>query len=264
MRKQIERFQDWSGIGRPGRRKWIFVSIAIGLAVLGRVLEATVALPWLLAVSESIVRDLGTINVVNLAGQYYHYVSCSMPSDGGGAVCSAIHLIDPRNWLYGTWQTFEYIFFRADLNGTAYLVYLLAYIAGFAGAYAIYQRSEAEFHIVSLALLAAGTFVLGSVAALVMQILGIVLFLIFGRVVGLLILLGSEYQWVRDVWKRGRQAHRLLKRRSNDPNEVRAAAADVIEGAVDPLGEIRAIEDTADSLEKGADRIAGWLGRKRT
>ena len=260
----MERFQDWSGIGRPGRRKWIFVSIAIGLAMLGRVIEATDALPWLLAVSDAVVDDLWTINVINLAGQFYHFVSCSMPSGGGGAVCSASQLINPFNWLEGTWQTFEYIFFSAELNDTAYLVYLLAYVAGFASAYAIYKRSNAEYHIVNVALLAAGTFVFGSVAALVLQVLGIVLFTIFGRVVGFFILLGTEYTWVRDVWKRARQAQRLLKQRTNDPSAARNAAADVLEEAVDPLREIRKIEDTADTLEKSAHHIASWLGRKRT
>ena len=264
MQDQIERFKDWSGIGRPGRRKWIFVAIAVGLAVLGRVLEASHALPALRAFSNSMVHDLRTINVINLAGLYYQNVSCSMLPDGGGSICNVGKLIIPTNWFRGTWETFEYIFFRADLNETAYLVYLLAYIAGFAGAYGIFKRSNAEFHIVSVALLSAGTFVLGSVAALVMQVLGIVLFFIFGRVVGLLILLGGEYKWVRDVWKRARQAHQLLNRRSNHPDAARAAAADVLEEAVDPLREIRSIEDTANSLEKGADRVAGWLRRRRT
>lgn len=264
MSGYIERFQDWSGIGRPGRRKWIFVSISVALFVLGRIVEATVSLPWLRDVSDAILNDLWTINVINLAGQYYHFVSCSQPTEYLGAACSAAQLIDPRNWLEGTWQTFEYIFFDAPLNDTAYLVYLLAYIAGFAGAYSIYKRSQAELHLVSIALLAVGTFALGSVAALVMQVLGIVLFFIFGRVVGLFILLGGEYKWVRDVWKRGRQAHKILSRGSNHPEAARAAVGDILEGTVDPLRDIRDIEDSANEMERTYDRIAGWFGRKRT
>lgn len=258
MRDLIARLQDWTGIGRPGRRKWVFLIGAVVLALVGQILRNIPLLQRLEGVAWGIVHDLGNINVFSFLGTYIQRLSGNF--------------INPVQWIVSVPAAAVDTMSRSP-SSVALLVYLFAFAAGLAFANYLYRQmvrpwfvrvtsvpgttvSADETNLLDLVFIAIGAVFLTTVAALGLQVFAIVVFALFGGALGLAIYFGTSGKWIVDLYKAGRKAYAVG--RSRDLGEMKDAVADVVLGErTDPLAKAKEINDTANSLEKAADWVDG-------
>lgn len=260
LQKLISRFQDWSGIGRPGRRKWIFLAIAGVLWVLGQIARNVPALRAMETFAWNMVHDLGNISVLNFLSLYGRLVWCETSDRVGMGVyttCGWGHVINPISHVVSLPQALWQMLAGAP-SDAAFVVYLIAAVTGFALANYIVTRFRGsnEFnlgHLMALALLtAAGT----SVVALVMQVAGIVLFAIFGGVIGLVIFAYGDIRVVMDFFKGTQKVHRYATGKGTMADAAADAAGAILgEDTLNPVEAARDIDETATGLEKAANRL---------
>lgn len=263
MKGLVARFQDFTGIGRPGRRKWIFVTISVVLFVLGQILRNVETLKGIEAFAWGVAGDLGNINVLNLIAAYGEEIWCTTTERFGEQLtsCGADNLINPINYIVSA-PLAAWAVLTAPASDVAFVVYLVATITGAALANYLWRRyalaSGRETNILDLAAIAIGAVLMTSVAALALQVLGIVLFAVFGGIIGLSILLLTDYKWVKELFDAARKVHRHVARGRIDPVDLARDAAGMVLKDANPLGAAEGIEETAETLEKAAD----WAGRR--
>jgi hypothetical protein len=254
----FSRFQDWSGIGRPGRRKWIFLSTAVVLAIIGQVLKNVPLLRSLESVAWGVVSDLGNINVLSFLGTYFQHLSGEF--------------INPIQWIVSV-PTAAFDTMSRSPSSVALLVYLMAFATGLVLSNYLYRQrvrpwfvrltsvpgttvGADETNLLDLVFISIGAVFLMTVAALGLQIFAIVVFAIFGGALGLAIYFATGGKWIIDLYKAGRKVYSVAQAR--DAGAMKDAVADIVLGErTDPLAQAKGIQDTASSLEKATDWVTG-------
>ncbi|CAN5286171.1 hypothetical protein BH10PSE9_BH10PSE9_01810 [soil metagenome] len=253
--------QDATGIGRPGRRKWIFVSIAIVLFAVGRYLENVDRLRALRDFAWSVVRELGRINFFSFAGAYLDHVRCGVTERLGApyTVCNGWRFAYPPNYIVALPQA-AMDTMKGNTPLPALLVYVIAFATAAAATNYLWRRHVVrlrESHIWDIVAIALGSVIVTTIIALAMQVTAIVLFAVFGAVMGLMLLLAGDFRWVKELVQ---AANKLRKVAQGDVSiaDVGAQASGAVLGKDNPLNVANEVSGDANKIE----RLYNWLARK--
>lgn len=261
LRSLLAWVQDTTGIGRPGRRKWIFVSIAIVLFALGRYLENVDRLRAFRDFAWGVVRELGRINFFSFAAAYFDHIRCGVTERLGSAytVCNGARFINPVNYVVSLPQAVVEIW-GGETRSSALLVYVVAIASGAAATNYIWRRyivRHRETNLVDLAGLAVGGVIVTTIVALALQVAAIVLFAVFGAVMGLMLLLAGDFRWVKELVQ---AANKLRKVAQGDVSIADAAgeASGAVLGKDNPLNVVNKVSGDANKIEQ----FYNWVTRK--
>jgi ABC-type multidrug transport system fused ATPase/permease subunit len=185
-----------------------FLLLAIILFALGAWIQS-IGLAAVRTLCDQIVADLGRIQPFGLIRTYlYNLFSCDQVSDalGDRVNCSAFRFLDPRRFLGSLLTTMADVWSASDIPGRILLPFAL--IAAFPIALIsvptkLFERAFGS-SLVGVFRLVVGAFLtpfIASLLALVLQILAIALFWIFGAVVGLVVWLVATFGGVWQAWR---------------------------------------------------------------
>ena len=189
----------------PRKRYLIAATVLVGLMVIGELLGGPEALRDL---CRQIVSDLGQIQPIGMIGRYFdNLAGCDTTVGYGGDYlnCSPWRFIDPRRFLGSLIMTVGDVWSASGVPGKIILPFAL--IVSFPVAWAVTWGpvrklfGETTTYFVSLCLASVLTPFLASLVALVLQLLAIVMFTIFGATLGLIAWFGTIFGGVWSVWK---------------------------------------------------------------
>jgi hypothetical protein len=213
-------FVNWTGFNRGGPRRWIFLGLALVLVLLGQWLQASVPLTSLESFASSVVADLSQIQPFVLVPEFFRQLgSCDNPYG-----CDWTLLINPIRYPVTAFTTLRDLLSASSDIGLG--VFVLALAVGGTSLLMLWKRyvkgSETDWHIIDVAAVSALLPFAVSLTALVLQILAIVLFWLFGVLIGVVLFLLGTFGWL-----------------------------------ISAVTFARKVEETADSLESIANTVAG-------
>ncbi|WP_155765342.1 hypothetical protein [Mesorhizobium erdmanii] len=188
----------------PKKRYLIAAAVFVVLAALGKLMGGPEALQ---ALCNQIVSDLGNIQPLNMVSRYFaNLAACDTVNGYAGDYvnCSSLRFIDPRRFLGSLLYTLGDVWSDSGVPGRIILPFAL--IAGFPIAMSIVWPIGKIFGdgisgVVRLVLGALVTPFIASVIALLLQVVALVLFTIFGVTLGLIAWLGTVFGGVWSLWK---------------------------------------------------------------
>ena len=259
MRELLDWVQDQTGIGRQGPRKFYFLIAGAILLIVRALLSDLAVLRPLADFAEAALYSLASINTVSLIGAFIENVRCGTTDRLGEvlAACDAARLVNPINYIVGLPLAVIDVL-RQGLSDAALIVYLLAGVTGYALTLTFWRRylKPSEMHLGHLVVIVLGTVIATTAVALALQISGIVLFWVFGRVIGLLILLAGDLKIVVDLSKAARRLEKLRK----GEYSLSEAAGDAA-GAAGLNGPLEVASKLAENSEM-AEKSFNWFRRR--
>jgi hypothetical protein len=191
--------------GLPRKRYLIVAAIAVGLMVLGEFMGGPEVLQ---ALCNQIVTDLGHIQPFGMIGRYFANLAACDTTTGYASDylnCSPVRFIDPRRFLGSLLLTLGDVWSDSGVPGRIILPFAL--IAAFPIALLVISERIGKVFgetFGGVALLVIGALItpfIASLIALVLQILAIVLFAIFGATFGLIAWLGTIFGGAWSIWR---------------------------------------------------------------
>jgi len=217
-------FLNWTGLGRGGLRRWIFLGLAVVLVLLGQWLQHSVSPKGLEDFAWSMVADLSQIQPFVLIPEFIRQLGgCDNPYG-----CDWTLLINPLRYPATAFTTLrDLLSASSDIAGG---VFVLALAVGGITLVMLWKRyvkrSETDWHVLDVAALSAILPFAVSATALVMQILAIGLFWLFGSLIGLALFLLGTFGWLFSVI--------ALARKVEDTADNIATIADIVAPAPPP------------------------------
>lgn len=189
----------------PKKRYLIAACVLVAMTVLGELLGGPEALREL---CHQIVSDLANIQPIGMISRYFtNLAGCDTTAGYGGDYinCSPWRFIDPRRFLGSLILTVGDVWSASGVPGRIILPFAL--IASFPVAWALAWGPIRKFfgetttYFISLVVASMLTPFLASIVGLILQLLAIIMFTIFGATLGLIAWFGTIFGGVWSIWK---------------------------------------------------------------
>jgi hypothetical protein len=198
--------------------KWPYILVAVVLLGLGQWIDSIGGLKALRHLTDQIVDDLGVIQPFSLIKTYYLAIAACDPImmyAGEHITCSAFRFLDPRRYVGALITTMGEVWSASGTPGR--IILPIALVGSFPVAMSIVfsaLKSTFGFRQVNPLHLVLGALVspfIASAFALILQALAIVLFFVFGAVLGLVVWVVGSLGSIWSVWKLARDLEQTTK-----------------------------------------------------
>lgn len=197
----VRRIATLLGLGLPGPRKYIALTLVIVAVVVGRALEHVDVLGWLRGGTQVAMSSLERVQPFSLISYYANAITaCTYEPRLDVNICGWSQLSNLPRDLFSLFTALWALL--QDSDPLSFVIYLLTFGLGLGGAIYLYRRYVLRggewnlIHFVAVAFLTAG---LSSVFALVLLGVLWLLAFIFGQVLGLIAFALVFWRWARDI-----------------------------------------------------------------
>jgi len=260
--------QDYTGIGRPGPRKFIVAAAYLCALVAGLIARNIDALRGFETFAHDMVRAFGAINVFTFPLSFLDHMRCGYESRLGETMldCHWSRFIYPPNYVVSLGQSVYEAFVNQSI-GPVLLVSAISIATGAALTVYLWRRfvsGTRETNLLDVVGMCLAGVLLTTIAALGLQVAAVIVFFVFGGLVGLIILLHHDYRWVIDLYKSGMKLKDLSETKGASRDDVIKEGAGLALGAEHPITKVLDVKDDADGLAKVFTWVARRLGWIRT